>query len=85
LTSIDEIIEESCNKANIEGVIDSMKELKIQEKYFTDVLCNLLNKAMDRNGGLDRLDKNWQQLLFLSVVQACGNILYLHFNGFLLL
>jgi hypothetical protein len=50
LSSINDMIEDACNKESVDGVIDSMKDLKIHEKYYIEVLTNILNKAMERSG-----------------------------------
>lgn len=41
---------DSSDAEQLETAINSLKEMKIQEKYYVDVLSSILNKAMDQSG-----------------------------------
>jgi len=49
LKKIEQVLEEYLNCKNEEEALQSLKEIKLPEKYLKDVAATILNKAMDRS------------------------------------
>ncbi len=54
MKQVDDICEEYLKNGNEEEAGDGIKNLKIPDRYISDMLTTILNKAMDRNGKLLR-------------------------------